>query len=118
MLGISVLSVERFGPVSHTKGAMACAYHEKVHYPTHCDLYLQVPSQQVKKPHCFQMKVTLYLRLPNLEPTQGCQNVMGRGPSASAHGLWDSGELRSSAKRDSSFLHSTPGVVPSIPTHI
>ena len=29
MLEISVLSVEGFGPDSHTKGAMACAYHEK-----------------------------------------------------------------------------------------
>ena len=29
MLGISVLSVEGFGPDSHTKGTMACAYHEK-----------------------------------------------------------------------------------------
>ena len=29
MLGISVLGVEGFRPDSHTKGAMACAYHEK-----------------------------------------------------------------------------------------
>ena len=44
--------------------------------------------------------------------------VTGCGLSASAHGLWDSGELRSSTERDSSFPRSTPGVVPSIPTHI
>ena len=30
----------------------------------------------------------------NLEPTQGHQNVTGRGPSVPAHGLRDSGELR------------------------
>ena len=29
MLEISILSVEGFRPDSHTKGAMACAYHEK-----------------------------------------------------------------------------------------
>ena len=29
MLEISILGVEGFGPDSHTKGAMACAYHEK-----------------------------------------------------------------------------------------
>ena len=29
MLEISVLSVEGFGPDSHTRGAMACVYHEK-----------------------------------------------------------------------------------------
>ena len=55
---------------------------------------------------------------PNLGPTQGYQNVTGSGPSASAHTLWDSGELHSSTERDSSFPHSTPGVVPSVPTHI
>ena len=44
--------------------------------------------------------------------------VTGHGPSASAHGLWDSGELRSLTKRDSSFPHSTPSVVPSILTCI
>ena len=30
----------------------------------------------------------------NLEPTQGHQNVMDRGPSVPAHGLRDLGELR------------------------
>ena len=44
--------------------------------------------------------------------------IMGHGMSASAHGLWDLGELHPSAKRDSSFPHSTPGAVPSIPTHL
>ena len=29
MLEISVLSVEGFRPDSHTKGTIACAYHEK-----------------------------------------------------------------------------------------
>ena len=41
--------------------------------------------------------------------------VTGCGPSASARALRDSGELRSSTERDSSFLCSTPGVVPSVP---
>ena len=59
-----------------------------------------------------------HLRLPNLVPTQGCQNVTGCGPSASAHMLWDLGELHFSTKMDSSFPHSTPGVVPSVPMHI
>ena len=36
----------------------------------------------------------------------------------SAHTLQDLGELRSSTERDSSFPHSTPGVVPSVRTHI
>ena len=36
----------------------------------------------------------------------------------SLHSLRDWGELHSSTKRDSSFPHSTPGVVPSIPMHI
>ena len=40
---------------------------------------------------------------------------MGCGPSASACALWDLGKLHSSTERDSSFPHSTPGVVPSIP---
>ena len=44
--------------------------------------------------------------------------VTGRRLSVSACGLQDSGELHSSAKRDSSFPHSTPGVVPSIPMRI
>ena len=44
--------------------------------------------------------------------------VMGHRPSASARGLWDLGELHSSAERDSSFPRPTPGVAPSIPTHI
>ena len=39
--------------------------------------YLWVPSWWGKEPHCFQMKVTLYLWLPNSGPTQGCQNVTG-----------------------------------------
>ena len=43
------------------------------------------------------------------------ENVTGHGPSASARRLQDSGELHSSTKRDSSFPHSTPGAVPSIP---
>ena len=51
----------------------------------------------------------------NSGPTQGCQNVTGCRPPASAHMLWDSGELRSLTKRDSSFPHSTPGAVPSVP---
>ena len=59
-----------------------------------------------------------HLWLPNSGPTQGCQNVTGCGLSASAHTLWDLGELCSSTKRDSSFPHSTPGVVPLIPMHI
>ena len=60
------------------------------------------------------MKVTLYLWLPNLEPTQGRQNVTGCRLSVSAHELRDLGELRSLTERDSSFPRSTPGVVPSI----
>ena len=56
-----------------------------------------------------------HLWLPNLVPTQGCQNVTGHGQSASTHTSQDSGELQSSNERDSSFPHSTPGVVPSIP---
>ena len=44
--------------------------------------------------------------------------VTGCRPSASARTLQDSGELRSSTERDSSFPHSTPGVVPSISTFI
>ena len=40
--------------------------------------------------------------------------VTGHGLSASAHGLWDLGELHSSTERDSSFPHSTPGAVPLI----
>ena len=59
-----------------------------------------------------------HLWLPNLGPTQGCQNVIGCGPSASAHTSWDLGELCSSTERDSSFPHSTPGVVPLIPMRI
>ena len=59
-----------------------------------------------------------HLWLPNSGPTQGCQNVTGCGPSASACTSWDLGELHSSTKRDSSFPHSTPGAVPLIPTHI
>ena len=51
----------------------------------------------------------------NLGPTQGHQNVTGHGPSVSACGLWDLGELHSLTKRDSSFPHSTPGAVPSVP---
>ena len=57
----------------------------------------------------------LHLWLPNSEPTQGHQNVTGCGPSASAHTLWDSGELHSLTERDSSFPCSTPGAVPSVP---
>ena len=57
----------------------------------------------------------LHLWLPNLGPTQGCQNVTGCGLSASTHASWDLGELHSSTGRDSSFPHSTPGAVPSIP---
>ena len=59
-----------------------------------------------------------HLWLPNLGPTQGCQNVTDCGPSASAHALWDSGKLCSLTKRDSSFPHSTPGAVPLVPMHI
>ena len=44
--------------------------------------------------------------------------VTGCGPSASAHMLQDSGELCSLTERDSSFPHSTPGVVPLVPTCI
>ena len=44
-----------------------------------------------------------------------CIYVTGHGPSASAHGLWDLGELHSLTNRDSSFPRSTPGVVPSVP---
>ena len=44
--------------------------------------------------------------------------VTGCGPSASARALQDSGELHSSTERDSSFLRSTPGVVPLVPMHI
>ena len=47
-----------------------------------------------------------------------CQNVTGCGPSASACALWDLGELHSLTKRDSSFPHSTPGAVPSVPMQI
>ena len=86
----------------------------KINYSTHSDLYLQVPSQWGKEPHCFQTKVTLYLWLPNLVPTQVAQNLTGCGLSASAHGLQDLGELHSLTKRDSSFPSSTPCVVPSI----
>ena len=42
-----------------------------------------------------------------------CNGSMGL--SASAHGLWDLGELRSLTERDSSFPHPTPGAVPLIP---
>ena len=56
-----------------------------------------------------------HLWLPNSGPTQGCQNVTGCGPSASAYTSRDSGELHSLTKRDSSFPHSHPGAVPSIP---
>ena len=59
-----------------------------------------------------------HLWLPNLGPTQGCQNVTGCGLSASACALGDSGELCSLTKRDSSFPHSTPGVGPLVPTCI
>ena len=59
-----------------------------------------------------------HLWLPNLVPTQVCQNVTGCRPSASAQSLWDLGELHSLTKRDSSFPHSTPGAVPLVPTHI
>ena len=59
-----------------------------------------------------------HLWLPNSGPTQGCQNVTGCGLSASTHASWDSGELRSSTERDSSFPCSTPGAVPLIPTCI
>ena len=59
-----------------------------------------------------------HLWLPNLGPTQVCQNVTGCGQSASTHTSQDLGELHSSTERDSSFPHSTPGVVPSIPMHI
>ena len=41
---------------------------------------------------------------------------MDHGPSVPARGLWDLGELRLPPKRDSSFPHPTPGVVPSITT--
>ena len=44
--------------------------------------------------------------------------VTGCGPPASARVLRDSGGLHSSTERDSSFPHSTPGVVPSVPTCI
>ena len=44
-----------------------------------------------------------------------CQNVTGCGPSVSANALWDLGELHSSTEKDSSFPHSTPGVVSSVP---
>ena len=47
-----------------------------------------------------------------------CLYVTGCRPSGSAHTLWDSGEVCSLTKRDSSFPCSTPGVVPSVPTHI
>ena len=40
--------------------------------------------------------------------------VTGCGPSASAHALWDSGELHSSNERDSFFPCSTPGEAPPI----
>ena len=43
----------------------------KINYPMHCDLYLWVPSQWGKEPHCFQTKVTLYLWLPNSVSTKG-----------------------------------------------
>ena len=46
---------------------------------------------------------------------RSCIYVTGSRPSASAHALWDSGELHSLTERDSSFPHSTPGVVPSVP---
>ena len=59
-----------------------------------------------------------HLWLPNLGPTQVCQNVTDCGPSASACILWDSGELRSLTERDSSFPCSTPGAVPSVPMRI
>ena len=59
-----------------------------------------------------------HLWLPNLGPPRDAQNVTGCRPSASTHTSWDLGELHSSTERDSSFPHSTPGVVPSIPTHI
>ena len=51
---------------------------------------------------------------------QGCPRVYvtSSGPSASACALQDSGELCSSTERDSSFPHSTPGVVPLVPTCI
>ena len=44
--------------------------------------------------------------------------VTGHRPPASAHMLWDLGELHSLTERDSSFPCSTPGAVPSFPTHI
>ena len=56
-----------------------------------------------------------HLWLPNLGPTQGCQNVTDCEPSVSAHTLWDLGELRSLTKRDSSFPCSTASAVPSVP---
>ena len=56
-----------------------------------------------------------HLWLPNLGPTQVCQNVTGCGPSASARALQDLGELHSLTERDSSFLCSTPGAVPLVP---
>ena len=59
-----------------------------------------------------------HLWLPNSRPTQGCQNITGCGPSASAHASPDSGELHPLTERDSSFPHSTPGVVPLIPMRI
>ena len=56
-----------------------------------------------------------HLWLPNLGPTQGCQNVTGCRPSASTYTSWDSGELCYSTEKDSSFPCSTPAAVPSIP---
>ena len=56
-----------------------------------------------------------HLWLPNLVCTQGRQNVTGCGQSASTCTSQDLGELHSSTERNSSFLCSTPGVVPSIP---
>ena len=44
--------------------------------------------------------------------------VTGHGMSAPTCASQDSGELRSSTEKDSSFPHSTPGAVPSIPTCI
>ena len=56
--------------------------------------------------------------LPRLCPPRDAKIATGCGKSASTHASQDSGELRSSTKRGSSSPHSTPGVVPSIPTCI
>ena len=64
------------------------------------------------------MKVTFTYGFQIWNPPRDAKNVTDCGPSASAHALWDSGDLRSSTERDSSFPHSTPGAVPSVPMHI